>query len=317
MDTRALTGTDLHVSVVGLGTWAIGGIAEEWGQVDDRESIATIHQALDLGINLIDTAPIYGAGHSEAVVGKAILGRREEVILATKCGLVASKSRGAPPIRRLTRESVLRECEQSLRRLRTEVIDLYQCHWPDPETHIRETMGALVTLLEQGKIRAIGVSNFSCEQIAAAREFGPIHSLQPPFSLLNRRAADDLLPYCAEHNLSVIAYDVLARGLLTGKFHRDSEIGGMRRRDPDYVGSRFLRNLDVVARLGEIAAAHGKTVAQLAVRWAAYHPGVTTALFGAKRPSQVLENVGGVGWTLTEDNQQRIDQLLRGNAVDT
>jgi aryl-alcohol dehydrogenase-like predicted oxidoreductase len=317
VERRALADSGLQVSPLGLGTWAMGGAVEEWGLVDDRESIGCIHQALDLGINLIDTAPIYGLGHSEEIVGKAIQGRRQEVVLATKCGLLPPRDPGKPPIRRLARDSILRECEGSLRRLRTDVIDLYLCHWPDPETNIRETMGALTTLLEQGKIRAIGVSNFSCEQIAAAREFGPVHCLQPPFSLLNRRAADDLVPYCTEHGTAVLVYDVLAKGLLTGKFDADSSFDGVRKTDPDYTGKRYRRNLALIDGLRVIAAENDRTVAQLAINWVATHPGVTSALFGAKRPSQILENVGGVGWAIKDDDRRRIDELLRGSAVDS
>jgi len=317
MERRALSNTGLQVSALGLGTWAMGGAVEEWGLVDDRESIGGIHQALDLGINLIDTAPIYGHGHSEEIVGKAIHGRRKDVVLATKCGLLPPKIPGRPPIRCLAPDSILRECDDSLRRLRTDVIDLYLCHWPDPGTNIRETMRALTTLLEQGKIRAIGVSNFSCEQSAAAREFGPVHCLQPPFSLLNRRAADDLIPYCIENETAVFVYDVLAKGLLTGKFDADSTFEGMRKNDPEYIGKRYRRNLAFIAELREIAAGYDKTAAQLAINWVTNHPGVTSALFGAKRPSQILENVGGVDWTITEDDRRRIDELLRGSAVDS
>lgn len=317
MERRALSDTGLHVSALGLGTWAMGGSVEEWGLVDDRESIGCIHQALDLGINLIDTAPIYGHGHSEEIVGKAIQGRRNDVVLTTKCGLLPPRIPGRPPIRSLAPGSILRECNDSLRRLRTDVIDLYLCHWPDPDTHIRETMRALNTLLEQGKIRAIGVSNFSCEQIAAAREFGPVHCLQPPLSLLNRRAADDLIPYCIEHKTAVFVYDVLAKGLLTGKFDANSLFEGVRKKDPDYTGKRYQRNLVLIDGLRNIAAKHDRTVAQLAINWIATCPGVTSALFGAKRPSQILENVGGVGWTITEEDRKRIDELVRGSAVDS
>ena len=173
MQLRSLGNSRLEVSCIGLGTWAMGGSIELWGHVDDRESIAAIHQALDCGINLIDTAPIYGLGHAEEIVGKAIQGRRDEVILATKCGLVFPRSERQVPTRDLSRARILRECRDSLRRLRTDVIDLYQCHWPDPETPIRETMDALVTLREQGKIRAIGLSNYGCERIEGFFGFVP------------------------------------------------------------------------------------------------------------------------------------------------
>jgi len=303
--------SEIQVSAIALGTWAMGGAVETWGHVDDRESIATIHQALDQGINLIDTAPVYGLGHAEKIVGKAIQGRRREVVLATKCGLLFPRSKNELPPRCLSRDSILRECDASLRRLRTDVIDLYQCHWPDPDVPFRETMEALTTLLERGKIRAIGVSNFNCAEMAAMREFGPVHALQPPFSMLHLRAAEDLIPYCIEHGISVLPYSPLAKGLLTGKFNADSRFEDVRARDPEFIGARYRRNLSIVASLQEISARYDKTVAQLAINWVASSPGVTAPIVGAKRPSQVLENIGGIGWSITEDDRTTIDTLLR------
>lgn len=311
MHRRPLGDSGLEVSVIALGTWAMGGEVEIWGQVDDRESVAAIHQALDSGINLIDTAPIYGLGHCEELVGKAIQGRRDEVVLATKCGLLSPKSKDGLPVRCLSHESVLRECEQSLRRLRTDVIDLYLCHWPDSQTPAQETMEALTTLRQQGKIRAIGLSNFSCEQISAAREVGPIHALQPPFSMLHLRAAEDLIPYCIEYGIGVLPYGPLAKGLLTGKFTVESRFQDVRAHDPEFMGDRFRRNLRVVDELEKIATRYDKTVTQLAINWTVGHPGVTAPIVGAKRPSQVVENAGGVGWDLTEEDRTRIDMVLR------
>ena len=310
MQKRLLGDSGLEVSAIALGTWAMGGAVETWGRVDDRESIAAIHQALDLGINLVDTAPIYGLGHSEEIVGKVIQGRRSEVLVATKCGLLFPKSSDELPPRCLSRGSILRECEDSLRRLRTDVIDVYQCHWPDPETHIRETMDALTTLLEQGKVRAIGLSNFSCEQMTAAREFGPVHCLQPPFSMLQLRAAEDLIPYCVEHRIGVLAYSPLSKGLLTGKFDKDSRFEGIRSQDPEFLGERYRRNLGIVDQLGKIAAGYDKTVTQLVINWTASFRGVTAPIVGAKRPSQVVENAGGMGWTIGEEDRARIDAIV-------
>ena len=312
MQRRPLGDSGLEVSVIALGTWAMGGTVELWGHVDDRESIAAISQALDCGINLIDTAPIYGLGHAEEIVGNAVRGRRDQVILSTKCGLLFPKTESQPPRRSLTYDNIMRECEHSLRRLRTDVIDLYQCHWPDPETPIRETMAALTTLREQGKIRAIGLSNYSCEQIAAAREFAPIHALQPPFSMLHRHTADDLIPYCMDAGMAVIPYGPLAKGLLTGKFTRDSRFTDIRAHDPEFVGTRYQHNLDLVAALAKIAARYSKSIAQLAINWTGNFPGVTAPIVGAKRPSQVFENVGALGWSITEEDRARIDKLLRG-----
>ncbi len=310
MERHRLGASDLEVSAIALGTWAMGGTVETWGCVDDRESIDAIHQALDCGINLIDTAPVYGLGHSEEIVGKAIQGRRDEALVATKCGLVFPRTADEIPPRCLAADSIVRECEASLRRLRIEVIDVYQCHWPDPEVPIGETMGALTTLLGQGKIRAIGLSNYSCEQISAARKFGPVHAIQPDFSLVHLRAAEDLIPYCIEYNLGVLPYSPLAKGLLTGKFDLDTKREGIRQRDPEFVGSRYRRNLSLVASLKEIAERYDKTVGQLAINWTASQPGVTAPIVGAKRPSQVLENVGGVGWSISEKDLAEIDRLL-------
>ncbi len=308
---RPLGDSGLEVSAIALGTWAAGGTVETWGHVDDRESVATIHQAIDCGINLIDTAPIYGLGHAEEIVGKAIRGRRDDVILATKCGLLFPRSKDEWPPRSLSPQRIVAECEKSLRRLRTDVIDLYQCHWPDPEVPIRETMEALAHLRDQGKIRAIGVSNFSCEQIALAREFGPLHAVQPPFSMLHLRAANDLIPYCQESNLAVLPYSSLSKGLLTGKFTAQDTFEDVRARDPEFLGNRYLRNLRVVERLSEIASRYDKTVAQLAINWTVDYPGVTAPLVGAKRPSQLLEIVGGVGWSLSDGDRAEIDTILR------
>ncbi len=310
MERRSLGDSGLRVSPIALGTWAMGGAVETWGHVDDRESIAAIHQAIDGGINLIDTAPIYGLGHAEEVVGKAVQERRDEVVLATKCGLLFPSSPDQLPPRCLSRESVLRECDQSLRRLRTDFIDLYQCHWPDPDTPMAETMEALATLLDHGKIRAIGASNFSCEQITAARECGTLHCLQPSFSMLQLRAAEDLIPYCQQNNLGVIPYSPLAKGLLTGKFGPDTRFSGIRLRDPDFIGGRYQRNLGIVEELRSIADRYDRSVAQLVINWTTNYPGVTAPIVGAKRPSQVVDNLGGVGWNLTQADRARIDALL-------
>jgi aryl-alcohol dehydrogenase-like predicted oxidoreductase len=210
----------------------------------------------------------------------------------------------------LKKDSVLRECDASLRRLRTDVIDLYQCHWPDPNTPVRETMEAMRTLLDQGKIRAIGLSNYSCEEIAAAREYGPVHCLQPPLSMLHLRAADDLLPFCIEHKMGVICYSPLAKGLLTGKFDTQSKLEGIRARDPDFSGTRLSEHLATMEQLRPIAERYDKTLAQLAINWAIRQPGISAALVGAKRPSQVFENAGGAGWQPSEDDCQLIDEII-------
>jgi len=316
MQYRRLGRTEISVAPLGLGAWAMGGSVQTWGNVDDRESIAAIHMALDLGINLIDTAPFYGLGHSESVVGKALQGRRSAAVIATKCGAPIADHADGQPRRCLKRDSILRECDQSLRRLQTEWIDLYQCHWPDPDTPLRETMGALTHLFVMGAIRAIGLSNFSCEQLRGALEFGPVHAVQLPFSMIQTRAANDLIPFCHEHHIAVLACSPLARGLLTGKFSLEDSFEDLRSKDPDFTGNRFHRNLRLVDSLRAVAAEHDKSVAQLALSWVAGYPGITAALFGAKRPSQVVENAAAGGWTLPPQDRERIDALLGGGAHD-
>ncbi len=312
MQRRPLGTSGLETSVIGLGTWAMSGTVAGWGLVDDRESIAAIHQALNNGINLIDTAPTYGLGHSEEIVGNAIRGRRQEVVLATTCGLRFPLSEDDRPHRCLSASEVFRQCDESLRRLRVDVIDLYQCHWPDPETPIDETMNALLTLRERGKIRAIGVSNFNCEELAAALACGPVHALHTRFSMLNPRAAHDLFPFCKERQIGVIAYSPLAKGLLTGKFDVDSRFEGLRARDPDFLGERYRRNLRVVEALRKVATRYARTVAQLVINWTVVSSGVTSMIIGAKRPSQVVENVGGVGWSIREEDRADIGRILEG-----
>ncbi len=303
-------GNTLHVNPIALGTWAMGGSVASWGRVDDRESIAAIQRAIDGGVNLIDTAPIYGQGHSETVVGNAIQGRRDRVMLATKCGLSFPRSPGDPPTRCLSRQRVFDECEASLRRLRTDTIDLYQCHWPDPATPIRETMSALTELLAQGKIRAIGLSNYAVQELSTAREFGPVHYVQSLFSMLHRRAADELIPYCIEHGIGFLAYSPLAKGLLTGKFGETGTFEGVRASDADFVGSRYRRNLRLVEALRPIAQSFGGSLTQLVVAWTIAQPGITAAIVGAKRPSQVIENTESASLCISDEVKRRVDQVL-------
>lgn len=310
MIRRPLGKSGLAVSPIALGTWAMGAHVPSWGQVDDNESIATIQKAEDLGINLIDTAPIYGHGHAEDIVGKALRGRRDGWVVATKCGLLPGADADALPRRCLSFDSIIKECDETLRRLGTDCIDIYQCHWPDPDTPIHETMEAMTSLLECGKIRAIGLSNFGCERMAAAGEFGPVRVAQLSFAMLHRRAASDLLPYCLEHDIGTLTYGSLSKGLLTGKFHEDSEFTDVRAGDREFVGTRYMDNLQTVERLTAVARRHNKSVAQLALNWTVHQPGVTATIVGAKRPSQIVENAGAVGWAIRPDELPAIDRIL-------
>ena len=257
MEFVAIPGTSLSVSRVALGTWAIGGWM--WGGTDDEESIRTIQTALDNGVNLIDTAPVYGFGHSEQIVGKALAtdGRRQRAVIATKTGL---DWRDGKPFRNASRVRIVKEVEDSLRRLRTDVIDIYQVHWPDPNTPIEETAQAMAELHQAGKIRAIGVSNFSTEQMGAFRAVAPLHSAQPPYNLFEREAEKDVLPYCRDNSIATLAYGSLCRGLLSGRVKADRAFAGddLRRSDPKFQPPRLEQYLRAVERLdasaGPVAA---------------------------------------------------------------
>ena len=317
MRKRRLGYTDLELTTVGLGAWAIGGPWQwGWGPQDDRDSIATIQRALDLGINWIDTAAVYGLGHSEEIVGKAVAGRRDQVIIATKCGLVWD-ARGRVS-GRLKAWSVRQELEASLRRLNVDVIDLYQIHWPNPDEDIEEAWTEMARAVEEGKVRYIGVSNFSVEQIKRVQKIHPVASLQPPYSMLRRDVETELLPFCAENQIGVVAYSPMASGLLTGKFTRERlqqlPPDDWRRRSPAFNEPEFSANLELVEKLKEIASRFGRPVAQLAVAWVLRRPEVTSAIVGARRPEQIEETAPAADWELPEDVMNEIEELLRARA---
>lgn len=309
MEYRKLGNTGIEVSAVGLGCWAVGGEVRAWGPVDDNESIAAIQEGLDLGMTLVDTAPTYGYGHSEEVVGKALAGRRDQAVIATKCGLVW-KTAGGRLERCLAPKSIAAECAASLRRLKVEVIDLYQIHWPDPHTPIEATMEAMIRLREEGKIRAIGVSNFSCEQMTEARRYGAVECLQPELSMFAREATEELLPYCREYGIGVVAYSPLAQGLLTGKFNGSSRFADMRAKSPVFAGAPFERNLAAVEKLKGIARRLNCTMAQLALAWALSQDGLSAAIAGVKRPSQTRENAGAADVRIPHATLDEINAVL-------
>jgi methylglyoxal reductase len=320
MRYRALGGSGIQASVVALGAWAIGGWW--WGGADDADSIAAIHRALDLGMNLVDTAPAYGMGHSEEVVGKAIKGRRDEVVLATKCGLVWHTDKGTrffPQAgksvnRYLGAESIRYEVEQSLRRLRTDHIDLYQTHWQDATTPIAETMGALLELKEEGKIRAIGVSNATVEQMDEYRAAGQLDADQEKYSMLDRALDDAQLPYCERQNVAVLAYSPLAQGMLTGKVTVDRPLaeGDYRAQEPRFSVENRRRVLAFLEEIQPVADEYGLTLAQLAVAWTLARPGLTHALVGARNPAQVDENAGAGDVELSAADMARVEAALAG-----
>jgi aryl-alcohol dehydrogenase-like predicted oxidoreductase len=315
MEYSAIAGTPLRVSPVAIGTWAIGGWM--WGGTDEAESVATIRAALDHGINVIDTAPAYGFGRSEEIVGKAIAeGRlRDKVVIATKVGLEWQDGR---VFRNASRGRIMREVDDSLRRLRTDYIDVYQVHWPDPLVPIEETAAAMQTLFKQGKIRAIGVSNFSLEQMQQFRSVAALHVLQSPYNLFEREIEAELLPYCRKNNIATFGYGALCRGLLSGRMRPTTIFSGddLRRTDPKFQQPRFAQYLSAVQRLNQLAQERfGKHVIQLAVRWM-LDQGITTALWGARHPGQ-LEPVGEVtGWRLDAPTKAEIDRILRETVAD-
>jgi len=307
MEYRTLGSTGLQVSAVALGTWTMGG--RWWGPANDDDSIATIQKALDLGINLFDTADVYGLGRSERLLGQALGARRKEVFIATKVGL---RWNNKGQIRHdLSRDYILRAVDASLERLQTDYIDLYQAHWPDPEIPVEETVEALLECVRLGRVRYVGASNLSPEQLLEYRRYGPVETLQPPLNLFERHVEVQLLPLCFKENLGVLVYSPLCRGLLTGKFspnHTFKET--VRKRDPLFQGATFRRNVAIVERLREIAAEHGKSVGQLAVAWVLAHSAVSTALCGARRPEQIEENAGAVGWALSDEVLKQVDQIV-------
>jgi aryl-alcohol dehydrogenase-like predicted oxidoreductase len=314
MERSEIHGTLLKVSPVAIGTWAIGGWM--WGGTDEAESIATIRAAFEHGINVVDTAPVYGFGRSEEIVGKAIAeGRlRSDVVIATKAGLQWDGGRVS---RNASRARILREVEDSLRRLRTDYIDIYQVHWPDPLVMIEETAEAMLTLLEQKKIRAIGVSNFSVLQMERFRRIAPLHVLQPPYNLFERGIESDLLPYCRRNKIAMLGYGALCRGLLSGRMQADTVFGGddLRRTDPKFREPRFAQYVAAVQKLDRLAQRFGKRVIHLAVRWM-LDQGITTALWGARHPYQLQPVDEVTGWSLDNSTKVEIDRILRDTITD-
>jgi aryl-alcohol dehydrogenase-like predicted oxidoreductase len=315
IERAEIPGTSLNVSRVALGTWAIGGWM--WGGTNEAESIATIRAAVEHGINVIDTAPAYGFGRSEEIVGKALAESRlrSRVLIATKVGL---EWKDGNVFRNASRARIMREIEDSLRRLRTDHIDIYQVHWPDPLVTIEETAEAMRALFEQGKIRAIGVSNFSVDQMQQFRRVAPLHVLQPPYNLFERAIEADVLPYCRKNGIATFGYGALCRGLLSGRMRADSKFEGddLRRTDPKFQPPRFAQYLAAVERLDRLARQRfGKRVIELAVRWT-LEQGITTALWGARHPGQ-LQPVDEVsGRSIDATAMAEIDRILKETITD-
>ena len=311
MKTKQLGDSDLAISAIGFGAWAIGGSGWEfgWGDQDDKESIAAIHRALELGVNWIDTAAVYGMGHSEEVVAAALktwAGPRPYVF--TKCGL---RWDDQGYVRRdLSGKSIRRECEDSLRRLNVDCIDLYQIHWPTDD--LEEGWSAMAQLKKEGKVRWIGVSNFNVDEIRRAQAIAPVTSLQPPYSLVRREVEQEILPYCRSNGIGVIVYSPMASGLLTGAMTRERAANlpksDWRSRDLEFQEPQLSRNLALARRLSEVGRRQGRPAGQIAIGWALRNPAVTAAIVGSRNAKQVGGNVGAAGVWLTNEEIAEIER---------
>ena len=316
MEYEKMNGLNREVSRIGLGTWAIGGF--NWGGTDEQEALATIRAALEHGISLIDTAPVYGLGRAEELVGRALAqyGKREEVIIATKVGL---EWHGDQVLRNSSRVRIMKEIDDSLRRLQTDYIDIYQVHWPDPLVPIEETASAMQQLYKQGKIRAIGVSNYSLEQMNLFQQAAPLHTAQPPYNLFERDVERNVLPYCRTHRISTLTYGSLCRGLLSGKMNPGTEFQGddVRKIDPKFQPPRYAQYLKAVERLDHFAQEnYGKRVLELALRWTLEQPFVTAALWGARHPNQLTPIADVTGWKLDAAALKTINEIVRESITD-
>jgi len=315
MEKRQLGNSDLHITPIGIGAWAMGGGGWEfsWGPQDDNESIAAIHAGLDAGINWIDTAAAYGLGHSEEVVARALKGRSNPPYVFTKCELVWDKQ--GQLIRSLKKDSIRQEIEGSLRRLNLDAVDLYQIHWPMPDEDIEEGWTELARLKEEGKVRYIGVSNFSVEQMKRALKIAPITSLQPPYSMLARQVETEILPFARQNNIGVIAYSPMASGMLTGTMTRERiekfAAEDWRRRNPNFRDPLLSRNLRVVETLREIGSRHGRQPGEVAIAWTLLNPAVTGAIVGVRNAAQVKGIIGAGTFRLHPEEAAEIEDALK------
>jgi len=320
MQTRRLGDSDMEITVLGFGAWAIGGGNWQfgWGSQDDQDSIRAIHEGLDGGMNWIDTAAVYGLGRSEEVVGKALAERKgEPPLIFTKCSMRWDDNR---QIRRsLNGASIREECESSLRRLGVDVIDLYQIHWPIPDEDIEEGWAAMATLQQQGKVRYLGVSNFSVAQMRRAQAIAPITSLQPPYHLLRRDIEAELLPYCREQGIGVIVYSPMASGLLTGAMTRERiaafEPDDWRRENDNYQEPKLTRNLELVELLKAIAAPRDATAGEVAVAWTLRNPAVTAAIVGLRKPGQAAGVLKAAAISITNAEAEEIEAFCRRHGI--
>ena len=313
MRIRKLGNTELELTCIGLGTWAIGGSWQYgWGQQDDADSVETILAAIDSGINWIDTAAVYGCGHSEEVVGKALKQMREKPMIATKCGLLWNEQR--QKVNCLDADSIMNECQASLKRLGVDVIDLYQMHWPEPDEQLEEAWEAMAKLAKKGDVRYIGASNFSVSQLERAGRIHPAASLQPPYSMMQRSIEKEILSYCKDNDVGIVCYSPMQKGLLTGKFSveyaKTLAPDDHRQNDPDFSGERLKVNIELVEQLRPIAERNGKTIAQLAIAWVLRLNEITCAIVGARKKNQIDETTAAADWVLGEDEIAEIERIL-------
>jgi len=313
MRTKQLGTTELNLTALGLGTWALGGPWEVgWGPQDDSEAVGAICAAIDSGINWIDTAPIYGCGHSEELVGQALKKMSQKPLVATKCGIRWDRNRCKIPC--LRPDSIEQECHESLKRLGVETIDLYQMHRPEPAEDIEWAWEAMAKLCEQGKVRYLGVSNCTAEQMDCLSRIAPIHSAQPLYSMIHREIEPELLDYCLEHQIGIIPYSCMGRGLLTGKFN-PTRLANLaqddhRHRHPDFQAPRFSATLELVNELQHLADHDKRTIAQIAIAWTLRRPEITSAIVGARRPEQIIETVQAGDYILASEQIEHIETLL-------
>jgi aryl-alcohol dehydrogenase-like predicted oxidoreductase len=322
MQTKQLGNSDLHITPVGYGAWAVAGSGWQfaWGSQDDNDSIAAIHRALELGVNWIDTAAVYGLGHSEEVVGRALKGwSGPKPYVFTKCGLRWDAKGNTQKV--LARDSIREEVEASLRRLQVNVIDLYQIHWPpDPDSpQLEEGWSTLAELKREGKVRWIGVSNFNVKQLRRAKAIAPVTSLQPPYSLIHREVEEDILPYCLREGIGVIVYSPMASGLLTGAMTRERAAklpkDDWRSSDPDFQEPRLSHNLELVERLQEIARRHVRSAGEVAIAWTLRNPAVTGAIVGARNARQANGVMRAGDLRLSDKEVNEIEEFFEETAA--
>lgn len=319
MKKRALGSTGLQITPIGLGTWAIGGgeWAYAWGLQDDRDSVAAIRRAVELGINWIDTAAVYGLGHSEEIVGQAIAGMPEKPLIFTKCSLVWDDQRRVG--NSLKAGSIRQECLQSIKRLGVEAIDLYQIHWPNPDEEVEEGWTEMAKLKKEGLVRHIGVSNFTVAQMQRAGAIAPVETLQPPYSMLRRAIEAETLPWCIEHGVGVIVYSPMLSGMLTGAMTKERAeslpAGDWRRNNKEFQEPRLSRNLELVELLTSIGTRHGRSPGEVAVAWTLRHPGVSGAIVGGRSAVQVEGLVGAGALKLDDGEIAEIDAFVSAMPV--